>query len=316
MQIGTRNAGNQIINFSSAAQNRKSERMGKKTQSENRKSIFAGDLSFNKDAVTLRKQRAQKKALKIVRDSWAGEKKIDQNIADIRAKVTDLKAEVEENQELINQGESHKEALRQEYGVEADSQEQKDLELLEKAASIRLFGNESGLQFSEEEEARLNELQDPVTGAYKVPLTEYQERCLKIDGEQNGCELKIAAAETQVQAEYAAIRGIRLERLKTHDMVDAQKQAEEIMEQSGKEVIGMLIDEAKEHVDETYEEKWEEAKEKAEEKEEQEEKIEDRKEERAEQEARLEDGKEIKEMLQKMKLLEEDLKGAEVDTEL
>ena len=70
-------------------------------------------------------------------------------------------------------------------------------------------------------------------------------------------------------------------------MVDAQQNADEIMDQAGKDAIGMLVDEAKDHVDETYEEQREEAKEKAEEKEEQEEKLEDRREEQEKLENRI-----------------------------
>lgn len=351
---------NQVINVSSAAQARRQERAGRNSQQQNRKSIFAGDLGFNQDAVTLRKQHAQKKAFKLISDVWAGDQKIDQNIADIRAKVNELQADIEANQEIVNQGEAQKEALRAQYGVEADSQEQKDLELLEKEADMRRLGTgPEGVQLTEEEQARLNELRDPVTWQYKIPLTEYQQRCLEIDDRQGVYESRIISAERQIEAGYASIREIRIERLKHHDMADARKEADEVMAQASKDTICMLVDEAKDHVDETYEEQREEAKEKAEEKEEQEEKIEDRREEKEELEVRInaesaerheteearreqekkarEDAElledmaaggmdvagssdevkaEIKDMLHKMKLLEEDLKGAAVDEEL
>lgn len=360
MQIKANNNENQVINVNSAAQARSKERAGHNSQSQNKKSIFAGDLGLHKDAVTLRKQHAQKKALKMISDVWAGDQKIDQNIADIRAKVDELRADIEANREIVNQGEEHKEMLRQQYGVEADSQEQKDLELLEKEADMWRLGNgPDGVQLTEEEEARLAELKDPITGAYKVTLTEYQERCLEIDSSQGIYERRITAAEQQIQAGYASVREIKLERLKHHEMVDGQKKADKVMEQASKDVIGMLIDEAKDHVDETYEEQREEAKENAEEKEEQEEKIEERREEQEELEQRIDAAKEerheaeetrreqekkaredaqlmedmaaagmdvagssdavqaeIKDMLHKMKLLEEDLKGAAVDEEV
>lgn len=360
MQVRANNNENQVINVSSAEQTRKKERAGQVSQSKNKNSIYAGDLGFHQDAVTLRKQRARKKAFKMVSDVWAGDQKIDQNIADIRTKVKELQADMEANQEIVNQGEAQKETLRQQYGVESDSQEQKDLELLEKEADMMRLGNgPKGVQLTEEEQARLDELKDPVTGAYKVPLTEYQQRCLEIDNQQSFYEGKIIAAEQQIQAGNMSIREIKIERLKRHDMVDAQKKADEIMAKAGREAIGMLMEEAKDHVDETYEEQREEAKEKAEEEEEQEEKIENRREEKEELEARIDEASqerheaeearreqekdaredaellknmaaagmdvagsadavqaEIKDMLHKMKLLEEDLKGAAVDKEL
>ncbi|MBP3477373.1 MAG: hypothetical protein J6K48_13840 [Lachnospiraceae bacterium] len=360
MQVKANNNENQVINVSSAAQSRNKERAGRNSHSQNKNSIYAGDLGFCKDTVTLRKERAQKKALKLISDVWAGDQKIDQNIADIRTKVNELRADIDADWEIVNQGEAQKEALRQQYGVEADSQEQKDLELLEKEADMMRLGNgPEGVQLTEEEQARLEEIKDPVTGAYKISLTEYQKRCLDIDNSQSIYERRITDARQQIEAGYASIRGIKLERLKHHEMVDGQKKADEIMEQASKDVIGMLVDEAKDHVDETYEEQREEAKEKAEEKEEQEEKIEDRREEKEELEARIDEASaerheaenarreqekdareganllenmakagmdvagssdvvqaEIKDMLHKMKLLEEDLKGAAVDEEV
>lgn len=358
MQINVNNNDKQVINAGSAAQTRNKERAGHNSKRQN--SIYAGDLGFCKDAVTLRKERAQKKAFKMISDAWAGDQKIDQNIADIRAKVEELQADIDANWEVVNQGEAQKEALRQQYGVEQDSQEQKDLELLEKEADMLRLGNgPEGVWLTDEEQARLNELKDPVTGEYKIPLTEYQQRCMKIDSDQSIYERRITSAEEQIRAGYASIRGIKIERLKQHTMTDAQKKADEVMTQASKDVIGMLTEEAKDHVDETYEEQREEAKEKAEEKEEQEEIIEDRREEKEELEARIdaqnaerhdaeaarkeqekdarEDAElledmaaagmdvagsadvvqgEIKEMLHKMKLLEEDLKGAAVDEEV
>ena len=91
-----------------------------------------------------------------------------------------------------------------------------------------------------------------------------------------------------MKAEYGAIRAIRQERLKDHGMVDAKKEAEEILADAGKEIIGMLAGEAQDHIDEELEEKVEDAKEKAEEKEEQEEKLEEQRAEKEEQQAQLE----------------------------
>ena len=360
MQIRANGSDDQVMRKSGATQTRDREHLGHNFRQENRNSIYAGDLGLGKDTITLRKQQAQKKALKLIQDAWTGDRKVAQSITDIKAKADELQADIEANQEIINQGELQKEALREQYGVEADSQEQKDLELLEKEADMRRLGNgPDGVQLTEEEQNRLKELKDPITGEYKVSLTEYQQRCLEIDSSQSVFERRITAAQQQIEEGYASIRGIRIEQLKHHTMVDAQQNADEIMDQAGKDAIGMLVGEAKDHVDETYEEQREEAKEKAEEKEEQEEKLEDRREEqeklenridaqRAEshkaEEARREQEKkaredselmedmaeagmdvagssaevqaEVKDMLQKMKLLDEDLKGAAVDEEL
>lgn len=359
MQVKASSNDNQVINVNSAAQERAAERAGGKAQKDNNKAtIFAGDLGIGmqNDLITQRKQRAQRKALKIIGDAWNGDRKIDQTIVEYKDKLAELYARRNENLDEIEKLDERKEALRQTYGVQEDSQEQKDLELLEKEADWRrqtIIDDEKEITFTDEEQERLAEI-------HKQGLTEYQERCMKLDGRQGDLEIDNWKVRKEIRSYNAAITSTRLERLKYHDMVDAQKKADKVLEAASKEVIGLLMDEAKDHVDEELEEKVEEAKKEAEEKAEKEEKIEERKEkkeelesrideaqaERAEREARRREAEErsredadlldsmleagmggigatkadvkaaIKEMLHKMKLLEEDIKGSLIDEEV
>lgn len=353
MQIRANGNENQVISVSSAAraraEERAAQRAGRKPQQNGRKTIFAGDLGLSQDIITQRKQRAQKKALKIVGDAWAGDRKIDAGIAEMKDKLVQLRQELSDNLNVIAEGDAQKEALRQEYGVEMDSREQKDLELLEKEADARRGFD---VEFTEEEMERLAEVK-------KQPLTEYQERCMKIDSYQGGFERRNVIIRDQIVGYNASVTATRLERLKYHEMVDAQKKAENVMEAASKEAVGLLVDEAKDHVDEELEETREEAEKKAEEKAEQEEKIDERKEKQEEVEVRIDEAREkneereelrkeaeersredaellgdmmdagmggvgstsdvksdIKNMLHKMKLLEEDLKGSIVDDQM
>ncbi len=354
MQIKVNENQNQVIQVNTSAQQREAERTGNKSEKQHRNSIFAGDIGLQNDFITMRKQSAQKKAMKIISDAWDVDRRIDGGIEEIKEKLEMLSEELEENQNQIAEGNAEKEQLRQKYGVDEDSQEQKDLKLLEKQADSLIYGNgPDGVQFTEEEEKRLAELNEK-------PLTEYQERCMKIHGRQAQYKRNVMQIEAQTIGMNASIRSIKLERLKTvPPMVKAQKKADKILEAASKEAIGLLAEEAKDHIDETYEEIREEAKKEAEEKAEQEEKIDavkDKKEEleqqtdavsakaheqeevrRKQQEKSREDSEllenvtdtgvengsavsdaqaEIKEMLQKIKLLEEDLKGASVDEEV
>ncbi len=344
---------NQVISVSSAARARAEERAagraGGKEQQSGRKTIFAGDLGLQQDMLTQRKMRAQKQALKMVQNAWDGDRKIDGNVAEMKDKLVQLRQEMADNLDVIAEGDAQKEALRQEYDVEMDSQEQKDLELLEKEADyMRGFG----VTLTEEEEKRLEELKEQ-------PLTEYQQRCMTIDSYQGEVERRNRTINDQIVGYNGAVRETRLERLKYHEMVDGQKKADKVMAAASKEAIGLLMDEAKEHVDEELEETREEAKEKAEEKAEQEKKIDERKESQEEVEVRIDENRrkneeqeelrkdaeersredadlledmvdagmggvgstsdvqsDIKNMLHKMKLLEEDLKGSIVDDEV
>ena len=389
MQIRANANENQVVHVSSAARDRAQERAGINGQEKQKRStIFMGDLNVKKDPITQRKLYAQQKALKIVSNAWEGDRKIDNSILDIRHKLSQLQDEYVENLGVIDAGDAQKEMLRQQYGVAADSQEQKDLELLQKKEDAMHHPDEVSL--TEEEEARLKEingrLPDTKEEAFLlqrkqdaekfglevewteeeeallkemegVPLTEYQERCLKIDGYQKIYETRNDVIKDQIAAYNGSIRATRLERLKFREMEKAQKKAEEVMEAAGKEIIGMLMEEAKDHVDEEMEETKEEAEEKAEEEASQEEKIEERKEDTAELEQRIDEAHreneareelrreaeersredavllddimatgmgtgslsdvkfDVKNMLHKMKLLEEDLKGSIVDEE-
>ena len=112
-------------------------------------------------------------------------------------------------------------------------------------------------------------------------------------------------------------------------MADAQKQAEEIKEAAGDEILGMLVEDAREHVDEEQEEREEKAEEIKEKKEEQEKLIEKRKEDKEELEeitgdmpvdemmdlakTQEEVQQELKDIMNKMALVAEDMKGVVVD---
>ncbi len=347
MQVRINTNDNQITGPGIQTQTKESVRDGHKSSRIKRtNTIFAGDLPMNKDSIMLRKQQAQKKAMQMIQDAWKGDRKTDQSMQEVQESAQQQRDEAVMNHEKVAECEARKEKLREGYGVDADSQEQKDLELLERAK----YPSETG--FTEEEEKRLEELQGQ-------PLTEYQQKCLEIHGEEHIFKNRAESAEMAASMYGQSISNMKIERLKFHKMTDAQNNAEKLMEETGKEIVGMLWDEAKDHVDETYEEQREEAKEKAEEKEEQEEKVEDIREEKELIEERIETIKEdsheaeetrkeqereardeaellktmadagmdvagagagvqaeIKDMLHKMKLIEADIKGIKVDEEV
>lgn len=352
MQIRTERTENHAVNRSIQTQEQMKENGRKKAAEQQRGAvIFAGDLPLHKDAITLRRQQAQKMAMKFVQDAWNGDRKMDQSIEEYRVLGEEQRKELKLNKDKIAECDARKENLRESCGVKKDSQEQKDLELLERRhyPGNREFAD---LDFTEEERKRLKELEGG-------PLTEYQQKCLEIDGEEQIFRIRAGKAESAIKSYYGAIRSIKRERLKHHEMEDAQNNAEKVMEQASKDIQGMLMDEAKDHVDESYEETREEEEEKAEEKEAEEEKIELRKEQKELMEARIDEAREesheaeeaqraqeknareeaaflkdmseagmnvagagdsvkaeIKDILQKLKLIEADIKGIEVDEEI
>ena len=287
-------------------------------------SISAKDLKIPQDDILQRKKEAQQKALKVVTDTWNGDKKIDADVASRMEKIAALEKENKYARDEMAAYEEEKETIRQNYGVEADSEEQKDLELLLKQRQARRPG--SGVELTEEEEARLAELD-------KMERTEYQSQILDMDKSKDHFRNIIEETEKEMKIEKAVVRGIALKRLEKDPMVGAKKEADAILESANQEVLGMLIDEGKEHIDEEKEEKEEKAEEIKEEKEEQEELLEKQRTKREEEEKRAEEfadsmpldefvdleqvknnvQKEIEDIASSMKLLAEDIKGAMVD---
>ncbi|MBD5472940.1 MAG: hypothetical protein HDR20_08585 [Lachnospiraceae bacterium] len=288
-----------------------------------KKSIFAGGFNKAVDPILQKKQQAQKQAMKIIGDTWAGDRKIDDDIDARRARINKNWENIGKAKDELNRISKEREGLREKYQVEEGSQEEQDLKLLEKEIDSERPGSE--VHLTKEEREQIEEIK-------KNGLTEYQTRSLEMKKSGESYETEIDEAEKVIKAENAAIASIRLERLKKDPMVGAQKNAEEIIDAARDEILGMLIDESKDHIDEEMEEKKEAAEKAEEKKEEQEEKIEKKNEKEAQEEQfreQIKDSTElmtksdellddvqrkVKKILDEMKLLEEDLKGAAVDT--
>ncbi|MCH5256639.1 MAG: hypothetical protein J1D87_05070 [Lachnospiraceae bacterium] len=337
-----------VISHNEKAQERSEARNGKANDAKaSSKSINMSGLGFTDDAVLFRKQLARKRAMKIISDAWAGDKKINQNLDDIRSDRDRANAEISEYTDYIMGYKDKKAQLKEYYGIEDENYTKEEAALLKKEAEA---AENPEITLTQEEQEKLEQLKNS-------PLYKYKQEISGLDAAISNYELKIDKAKNEVIAANSQITGIQLERLKYYEMLKAQKKADKINEEASKEAIGMLIGEAQDHIKEEFEEKVEEAKKRAEEKEEQEEKLEEKREEKEEFKEQLEierkesreaertrieqeknareqsdiiEGAEansddatsalpseikaqIKEMLQKMKLLEEDLKGAEVD---
>ena len=162
-------------------------------------------------------------------------------------------------------------------------------------------------------------------------LTEYQSRSMEMLDYEKPYLDAIYEAGQGIEEENLTIAAIKRELPKNTAMLKAQDKADAIENAASKEIMGMLVDEAKEHIDEEAKETEEKAKEKQEKEEELQEKIDDARERRKEEEELTEDivesaqdlnvttaniidaQKDIKDMMNKLALVEEDMKGATVD---
>lgn len=259
------------------------EGAGKKQ--ENRKTIFAGDMNQQggslQDRIQQKKKEAQKQALKVVGDAFAGDSAIDEDMENRRQNVKDL---VEDRKRLTE----------------------------EKAAV----------------DARVGDLEKAYE-AGEISPEDYELEKADLREEMNVRDKELNDNENQIMQENGTISATRRERLKYHTMVDAQEQAEEILDAARDEIVGMIVEDGKDHIDEETEKREEQAEQIKEEKEEREEFIEEQKEHRKEEEELLEEmpteemisldriqsdvKQEVQNILDKMKLIEEDVKGAVVD---
>lgn len=290
------------------------------------KTIYAGNLLNElslRDRIQQRRAQAQERAMKIVGDTWNGDRKIEEQLKQSREHIRELQASCKDSGERIREIDAESEALMEAYQVDPDSEEQQDLELLKKAQAEKYPG--LGVELTKEESEKLAEIQGK-------ELTEYQTRQLELNENALMHRNIINKAQRGIETENAVIRGIRHEKLKKDPMVKAQKEAENVKQAAVDDIIGMVVEEAKDHVDEEQEKKEEEAealKEKEEELEEIQEKREEREDELEEllddmpleemenlKNAQTEVQQEIQNIMNRMNLVTEDIKGAQVDASL
>lgn len=299
--------------------------------SDQNKTFFMGNSLFGKQEMTIEEKIAQKKqmrykeAMHIVTTARAGEKKLDDSVLQVRERVQALHKENEEANQFVNELKGYMAEAKEACQITDDCQEQKDLELLQKAYEAKKVN--SHVELTDEEKERLARMGE---------MTEYQKQSMELYAQMDDWKEKIAENQRLMAQNTAVLKDIKLERLKSQGMLEAQRAKEEIMEAASKEAIGMLREDVKNQIDEKTEEIREEAKEREEKEKLQEERIEAAKEHKAENQAAVERNREnvenltkqavesediirdveseIEKILDEEKLLLEDLKGLAVDT--
>ena len=236
-------------------------------QTKNRKTINASELNlkpYKDNQIDAKRLRARKQAMKLISDAWKSADKTDKNIEDMKLDKLNKLDEITELKNKVSDLENEKEAYRADYGVDMDSQEQKDLELLEKYQNNRYGSAED--TFSKEELDRLKELQN-------TPLTEYQEKVLKLNSSQIHFKDEIGQKELKIACTTASIALAEIDRDKSQEMLKAQDSADQIIGAVEGEVKNLLVNEGKDNIDDKVEENKEKADEAEKKQEEQQEKM-------------------------------------------
>lgn len=278
------------------------ENNAKEDQEKKNKNVINGaELNLNASA-TEKRITQERQALKIKLNQMLSDDEYTQEMNSHLEREAKLRQDSLDNLNEAKAIEDVKKMVKEAYGVEEGSEEQQKLEEIEALREKQ----KSGAVLTDEELERLNKTDD---------LTDYQKLMLEYDDAIDEYTKRAEASERLAQAHGGAVESMKQALLKVHPMIDASKQANEIIQNALKEEQSTLLAEMKEN----YDEKVEEEKEKAEEaKEKNEELHNDSKEETPGEElqAILEAATDVELQRNSKKnklLLEEDLKGIEVD---
>lgn len=279
---------------------------------------------YNKDEqqamIEEKREGARQKARKLVSDQFA---KDQEAAADMEKMRTEKSAALELGdtaKEHLKDIKSMQQKLMDAAGITEDSDEYKDLMALETQMDVRTY-----YTLSLDERKAVDE-----RVANMGPLTDTQKRLLALNTMEDEMNDVITKSENNTVALTQSLTSTKINSLKSSPMNDVQKQAAEIMDAASKDIIAMIMQEAKKHLDELEKEQQEKIEEKKEKEEEEEEKAEEVKE---EQEASKEEvtepvpeeligelaknnetiQKELQQIAEKNALLAEDLKGIDVD---
>jgi hypothetical protein len=275
-----------------------------------------------------KKQTARRQAMKLITDAWGRDELASQSIKDMEQQKADYVEQMQEAKEHEKTFEKSKKELQEQYGVADDSQEQKDLELLEKFQNYKNGSHDES--FTKEDVDRLKELQN-------LPRTEYQEKALRLNQIAGSMKVTASNANDKLIELTDTIAKAKTDQAKSQDMLKAGSAADDILEASNKEIMGLLIQDGKEHIDKEQEEAQKKAEEQKEKRDEQQERIDEAKQERKEQEELIKGQAEadsvqqdlslqrkttnnveaaqqnIRNILKDNNLLAEDLKGIKID---
>lgn len=243
-----------------------------KTKNSNGKncgSINGADFNFGGNLVEKKRNDAMKKAVAALNKTFDKDLERDKELSGRQDRIDELKLLIRDAYNSMADTDKKLADLKEEYGIDDGSSEQKDLELLMK----RVDSENSGTKLTDEELAKLEEID-------KKGLTEYQERAIQAYEAKSVNNKLVEDYEKELNMGIATLQAAKIDDLKQAPMIDSRKEADSILEAARKEIISDIVDESKKHIEEKFEEEKEKAEKAKEEKEKLEELINKRKEEK------------------------------------
>lgn len=222
---------------------------GKEQKGIQGNSIYVGNLFKQQDTLSQKFAMRQKDAVKRVLDQFRQDLETDEEMRELNEHADSLVDDIRLATEQIKGVDERREEIRQRYEVAPDSQEQKDLELMQKANAAKEHPFDEKYQLTEEEERRLAEM---------PPMTAYQQEMIECDEEEKMYRKNRNDAQIDVVVDRATVHATKKALLKVHPMVDARKEAEKMMESALEDLAVGLLQEGVENIDEKMQETEEE----------------------------------------------------------
>ena len=269
-----KDVGNEMYTFAGA--NPAKDTATKASSQHGKAVVKAGNLNIPKSAMEKRRDAARWQASQIVKSAFSKDLSTDASITELQNKLKELGDGIVNDRKTLKENEARLTKAMEDGNVTSDSDEKKDVDFLiamdKKRASTNPFD-----KITEEEQARI----DAIEGK---GLTEYQSLARELAPINDELNKRIFNSEMQTKGIQLGLEDLNVERLKSSPVGEARAKAEGIMDAATKDIIGMLQNEALEHIEETAEEEKTKAKEKADKDEAQQEEIEEARAARKEQE--------------------------------
>lgn len=246
MKINNAQGTNTIVNQNSREQVEKQEGTQQEKQGQIKNgSLKASELNIFQDPIEEKKKKAMEEAMGFIKDQFKSDGQIDQIKDECRDEIKKSKDLAKEASQELSEIRKQQQELKEQYkGVEDD---------------------------------------------------DYRAQMKALNDEADEWKKQYDEAHQVISAATAGIKSIKQEELKHHGMVDAGKNAEASLKASSDEIIGMIKDEAIDKIDKDLEETVEEAKE------DKEEKVKEEAEKEAARAEREQQAQEVEENLQEQK---------------
>lgn len=263
--IGNQNTQQQVKTTVGTANAPKEEKKGM--------TVFAGNLNMGQDPVKEKLESARKQAFKMVSDAWNTDRDFQKRLQDLKDFVAEQRSEKASAKQMANDAEKTMKDLKEEYNLDPESDEQKDLDWLMAYRKKPIEEKFKDIDQWKKDEERAKGITEN--------LTEYQSRMLEADERLTVANQRIDDADKAMIAATQSFTDAESENNKQHTMLDAKKDGDTIIAAAERDVIGMVVTDAKEKQDEKIREEQEE-KEKEKEEEKEQAKIEAKREEQKE----------------------------------